>query len=289
MRPHIAELVGSYLDAIAGARDVDLVADLAAPLPVTVICEMLGIPESDRDQLRAWTHAATVLIDPGDNMAEYVPANEAVQAFDDYLTAVIAERRARPTDDLLSALVLAEEEGDRLSRQELVSMVTLLFGAGHETTVNLIGNGMRAFLDNPDQWRRVVEDPSLVPSAVEEMLRYDSPVQLTGRNVTEDVELEGDTLRRGQQVTVVLGAANRDPDVFADPDRFDVGRNDNRHLAFGGGIHHCLGAPLARIEAQEAVAALAARFPSLEPAGEPVRRETINLRGLASLPVAIRS
>jgi cytochrome P450 len=266
---------------------MDVIADLAWPLPVTVISEMLGVRLEDRDRFHAWTADAVKALDPSDDLSIFPAACAAFDGYRDYFLGLIADRRRRPGDDLLSALVEAEEAGDRLSEEELVSMVTLLFVAGHETTVNLIGNGMLALLHHPDQRDRLAADPSLVPSAVEEMLRFDAPVQLTGRNATVDIELDdGFTIGKGEQVGVLVAAANRDPAAFDEPDRFDIGRPANRHLSFGGGIHLCLGAPLARVEAQVAVGSLVRRFPGLELAvDEPPRKETVTLRGLAALPV----
>ena len=287
MRPHIQELVDDMLDAAADRGGMDVIADLAYPLPITVISEMLGVPLEDRERFHQWTPAAVKMLDPNDDFSIFPAACEAFEGYRGYFLELIEERRRRPGDDLLSALVEAEEEGDRLTEEEMVAMVTLLFVAGHETTVNLIGNGLNALLRRPDQRDRLAADPSLVPTAVEEMLRFDPPVQLTGRNAVVDVELDdGFTIAQGQQVITLLAAANRDADVFDDPDRFDVGRQANRHLSFGGGIHHCLGAPLARVEGQVAVASLLRRFPKVELADDdPPRKETVTIRGFAALPV----
>jgi cytochrome P450 len=287
MRPHIQEIVDGLLDATEGRGEMDVIADLAYPLPVTVISEMLGVPVEDRDRLQEWTAVAVRLIDPSDDVAVLGEAAQALGGYDEYFRALIADRRTEPRDDLLTALVQAEEEGDRLSEEELLATMALLYLAGHETTVNLIGNGLLALLRHPDEHERLRRDPALLPTAVEEMLRYDSPVQLTGRTATVDVELDGLSIARGQQAIVLLGAANRDPAQFPDPERFDVGRRDNRHVAFGGGIHLCLGAPLARAEAQTAIGSLLRRFPVLRLVDpEPPKKETVNLRGLASLPVS---
>jgi pimeloyl-[acyl-carrier protein] synthase len=288
MRPHIEELVDGMLDAVEERGEMDVVADLAYPVPVIVISEMLGVPLEDRERFHRWTADAVKVLDPSDDFSIFPAACAAFDGYRDYFLELIEERRRRPGDDLLTALVEAEEEGDRLTEEELVAMVTLLFVAGHETTVNLIGNGLHALLRRPDERDRLVDDPSLVPLAVEEMLRFDPPVQVTGRNAVVDVDLGDDcTIRRGEQVVVVLAAANRDPGAFdADPERFDAGRRSNRHLSFGGGIHLCLGAPLARVEAQVAVGSLLRRFPALELADDdPPRKETVTLRGFASLRV----
>jgi cytochrome P450 len=286
MRPHIETLVEDLLDAAAPAGGMDVINDLAQPLPVTVISEMLGLPESDRPQLTQWSHAMTKLLDPGDDFTIFMPAQDAMRELSAYLDELIAKRRVDPGDDLLSAFVHVEDEGIALSDDEVTTTVLLLFGAGHETTVNLIGNGLLALLRQRDQWERLCDEPGLVKSAVEELLRYDSPVQLTARNATCDLDINGLELKQGQQVIAMLGAANRDPEQFPDPDHLDIDRVDNRHVAFGGGIHLCLGAPLARLEAQVAFRALAARFPRIALATErPPRKETVTLRGLEALPV----
>lgn len=289
LRPHIREIVSGLLDDIeASGRDTfDLVDEVAYPLPVTVICEMLGVPSQDWDQFHRWSSALVVTLDPIMSDEVLGPANQAALAFADYFTALLADRRARPRDDLLTAMIAAEDRGERLTEQELLAMCILLLIAGHETTVNLIGNGMLALLRHRDQLERLVQRPSLIRTATEEFLRYDSPVQFLGRTLMEDVEIGGRRIRKGEQVVPVIGAANRDPAQFPDPDALDIGRPDNRHLSFGGGIHFCLGAPLARAEGQIGIAELVARFPNLELATETFeRRETVTLRGLKSLPVA---
>lgn len=287
MRPHIQQLVDGMLDAVSDRGTMDVVGDLAYPLPVTVISEMLGVPVEDHSMFAEWTAAAVRLIDPGDDFSVFGPAKDAVEGYADYFRGLIEERRRAPREDLLTALVEAEDAGDRLDAQELISTMILLFVAGHETTVSLIGNGLLALFRHPDETARLRDDPSLIQVAVEEMLRYDSPIQLTGRVATEDIDLDDLHVNRGQQVVVLLGAANRDPAQFAEPGQFDVGRADNRHVAFGGGIHHCLGAPLARLEAQVAIATMLRRLPELRLIDdEPPRKQTVTLRGLTALPVA---
>jgi pimeloyl-[acyl-carrier protein] synthase len=286
LRSRVEELTGQLLDRVAGTGEVDLVNDLAYPLPVTVICELLGVPAQDQTRFRAWSGALVYLLDPlvaTDTLQRALAARAALRG---YLGAVVAERRAHPADDLLTALVAAEDQGHRLSEPELVSMCLLLLIAGHETTVNLIANGTLALLSHPAERDRLAADPGLAASAVEELLRYDSPVQLTARHVLADLDIGGQRVREGETVLVVLGAANRDPAQFSDPDRLDLARSPNRHLAFGGGIHFCLGAPLARMEAQIALTALLRRFPDLSLAdAPPTWRDTVTLRGLASLPL----
>ncbi len=290
LRPHVREIVKGLLDDIeASGRDTfDLVNEVAYPLPVTVICEMLGVPSQDWEQFHRWSSALVVTLDPVMSDEVLGPANEAALAFADYFTGLLTDRRAHPREDLLTAMIAAEDRGERLTEQELLAMCILLLIAGHETTVNLIGNGMLALLRHRDQLERLTTNPSLIRSATEEFLRYDSPVQFLGRTLMEDVEIGGRLIRKGEQVVPVIGAANRDPEQYSEPDMLDIGRPDNRHLSFGGGIHFCLGAPLARAEGQITIAELARRFPNLELATETFeRRETVTLRGLRSLPVAL--
>jgi cytochrome P450 len=288
LRPRIITIVGELLERMA-RRDgaVDVIADLAYPLPVVVIAELLGVPAEDRVKFQEWSAVMAASLDPlvPVELANRVPA--AREGLHAYLRGIIAERRSAPRSDLISALVAVEERGDALSEPELVVMCTLLLIAGHETTVNLIGNGTLALLRHPDQFQRLREDPGLITSAVEELLRFDSPVQMTGRIAVEPVEIGGHTVQPGEWILPLLGAANHDATQFAEPDKLDLGRNPNPHVAFGRGIHFCLGAPLARLEGQIAVSALVRRFPNLQLAGEPVRRNQITLRGLQSLPVAV--
>jgi len=282
----VSELVDRLLDRAAETGEMDIVDDLAYPLPVTVICELFGVPPADRARFRAWSGALVHLLDPLVATDVLERALEARSALRGYLHELVADRRAHPGSDLLTALIAAEAEGQRLSEAELISMCVLLLIAGHETTVNLISNGTLALLRHPVELARLAADPSLAPSAVEELLRYDSPVQLTSRHALADVEIGGRLVREGETVIAGLGAANRDPAAFADPDQLDLGRAPNRHVAFGGGIHFCLGAPLARMEARIALTALLGRVPGLALGnGEPALRDTVTLRGLASLPV----
>jgi pimeloyl-[acyl-carrier protein] synthase len=289
LRPRVEAIVAGQLDRVAGAGAADVVEDLAYPLPVTVICELFGVPEADRARVRAWSRELVRLLDPlvaSDALERALLARLELRG---YLRGLIAERRPHPAGDLLSALIAAEDQGHQLTEAELVSMCVLLLIAGHETTVNLIANGTLALLGHPEAAARLRADPGLAGSAVEELLRYDSPVQFTSRHATADLDIGGHRVRAGETVIAVLGAANRDLALFADPDRLDLSRTPNRHLAFGGGIHFCLGAPLARMEARIAIPALLARLPGLELGpGQPVRRDTVTLRGLASLPVTFQ-
>jgi cytochrome P450 len=289
LRPQARAIVDGALAAAAQRGGMELIEDLAYPLPVAVIAGMLGVPKEDWPRFRAWSQVLVAGLDPlsiqeADRIAQFTVAQNAIY---DYLGAVVAERRRRPADDLISALIAVEERGDALNERELIVMLVLLLVAGHETTVNLIGNGMHALLRNPDQLALLRERPALLDVAVEELLRWDSPVQLTARVVGEDLDLGGRALRRGELVMTLLGAANRDPAQFPDPDRLDLARAPNQHFSFGRGIHFCLGAPLARLEGRVAIGELVRRFPDLRLAGEPERGETITLRGLRRLPLAV--
>ena len=284
MRPRIASIVDDMLDGVADDGGADLVEALAFPLPVTVISEMLGVPKADHAQLRAWTAEAVKALDPSDDLTVFFPAAEGIRAIRAYFDELVEERRMRPGDDLLSALIAAEDEGDRLSRDELLDTALLLFGAGHETTVNLISGGVLNLLRHPDQLERLRREPDLIGNAVEELLRFGPPVQMTARVATMDITVGEQEVPAGTEVMVLIAAANRDAEVFSDPDRLDIGRQENRHLSFGGGIHHCLGAPLARVEGQEAIGRLIRRFERLEVWDDPVEwKPTTTLRGPARL------
>jgi cytochrome P450 len=288
LRPRIAQIVNDLLDTALERGQMDVMEDFAYPLPVTIICDMLGVPVEDNVRFREWTKEAARSLDP----EELLPPDEAAarqrtfDAFQAYFEDLVAKRRAAPKEDLLSALIAAEDEGKKLTKEELISTCILLLIAGHETTVNLIGNGTLQLLRHPDQLRLLRDDPSLVRTAVEELLRFDPPVQLTARLALEDLEFGGKILKKGQQATMLIGAANRDPAQFADPQRLDITREDNRHLAFGMGIHFCMGAPLARVEGQIALSELTRRLKNIElTVDEPPYKENLVLRGLAALPV----
>ncbi len=290
LTPRVHELVDGLLDDLE-ARDepFDLIEDFAYPIPVTVICEMLGVPAQDHSTFADWSRILAASIDPPmlrtpEREAEL---EETVPVFVEYFEDLIERRRAAPGDDLLSALIQAEEAGDRLTHGELMAQGMFLLVAGHETTVNLIGNGVLALLRNPDELSRLRDDADLDKPAIEELLRYDSPVQFTIRVTMDDIGLGDATLPARKLVLCIIGAANRDPDAFDAPNTLDLGRRDNRHLAFGGGAHFCLGAPLARLEGRVAITSLIRRFPDLRMAGDPVARQTFTLRGLAHLPVAL--
>lgn len=286
LRPHIQQLVEELLADVDDHMDV--VADLAFPLPALVICEMLGVPVEDREELKEWSSAAARLLDPLVDAEVFRQADAGLRRFNEYFVALIAERRRAPRADLLSELIEAEEDGQRLTDGELVANATFLFGAGHETTQNLIGNGVNVLARHPDQRRVLHEDPSLVKNAVEELLRYEPPVQVTGRTLTATTEVGGVEFDAGERCVLLLGAANRDPARFEDPDRFDVARPDVRPLSFGGGIHHCLGAALARVEGQVTIGTVVQTFPEVALESDEVEwRENFTLRGPKRLPVSL--
>lgn len=288
LRPRIQARVDDLLDEAAERGSLEIIEDLAYPLPVAVICEMLGVPVEDHVTFREWSRQAARSLDPVETLSpeEQEQRENVIESFRNYFRDLIAKRRESPQDDLISALIAAEDEGNTLSEAELISTCILLLIAGHETTVNLIGNGTLALLRNPDQFAKLRDDPSLAQGAVEEVLRYDPPVQFTGRIALEEMEIGGATLQKGQQSVILLASANRDAAQFPDPDRFDITREGNQQIAFSFGIHFCLGAPLARVEGQIALSTLVRRFDNLALQTEaPEYKENIVLRGLASLPV----
>ena len=296
LRPRVTELAGALLDecadTLAATGGFDVLADYAEPLPVLVIAELLGWPEADRHLLRPWSQAIVKMYELDRTPAAEAAAQRAGTEFAAYVVELAAARRADPRDDLVSHLVQVRDGSDRLDEHELVATVVLLLNAGHEASVNGFGNGLVSLLDAPDQLDLVrcnASDGELIALTVEEMLRHDSPLQLFERTATSDVEVATSSglvrLSAGQKVAALLGAANRDPAVFADPDRFVADRSPNPHLAFGSGIHFCLGAPLARLELQASLPLLLQRFPHLALAGPPVRRPTFVLRGYQTLPV----
>ena len=287
MRPRIQQIVDATIDRLLLQGRIDLIADFAFRLPVTVICEMLGIPREHHEMFLSGARSGGRLLDPVPlSRAEIDEANASNLASAEYFRSLFELRRRQPGDDLTTQLVQAEEEGSKLSNEELTANVILLFGAGHETTVNLIGNGLLALYRNGDQLRLLRANPSLIGNAIEEFLRYDSSVQLTGRVALEDTEIGGVKVAKGEGVLCLLGAANRDPAAYRDPDRLDIERPNIRPMSFGGGIHFCLGAQLARIEAEVAIATLLSRIPGLmlDDLQHPAWRPTFVLRGLARLP-----
>ncbi|HTK07278.1 MAG TPA: cytochrome P450 [Ktedonobacteraceae bacterium] len=286
LRPRIQQITNDLLDAVQNQGQMDLISDFAFPLPITVISEMLGIPVADRPQFRAWTRALLTI----NEQALRDEANaSADKAFYHYIKALLAEKREHPGSDLISNLLHAEENGDVLNENELISTIFLLIVAGHETTVNLIGNGVMALLQFSEQKELLQHDATLLPSAIEELLRYTSPVTLsTPRWASEDIVMHDKTIHKGDIIMVSLAAANTDPQQFPDPDLLDITRQENQQVAFGKGIHYCLGAPLARLEAQIAIGTLLQRLPHLRLAKSPDQLHWIRtfiLRGLTALPV----
>jgi hypothetical protein len=287
MRAHIQQIVDELLDAVQGSGRMDLIWQFAYPLPITIITEMLGLPAEARDQFKKWSDDFMAVIGVVRQAPDLMKqARRSFAEFTDYIDHLQRQRRQQPRDDLLSALFSVEEQGNRLSHEELLANSILLLAAGHETTTNLIGNGLLALLRNPNQMQKLQNDPSLITSAVEELLRYDNPVQIMWRLATEDLEIAGKQIRQGQMVNLVVGAANRDPAQFPEPDRLDLSRFENRHLGFGFGIHFCVGAGLARLDGEIAISTLLRRLPGLQLETEAMEwQENPIFRGLKSLPV----
>jgi cytochrome P450 len=292
LRPWVEQLARDLVDGLversAGTEPVDVLTGMAEQLPVDVIAELLGVPDADRTLLRPWSNAIVKMYEYGRTTEIEDSAERAAAEFVAYLRTLAAERRRSPGEDLLSHLVsVRDSEGDRLTEDELVTTCILLLNAGHEATVNVSGNGLLALLEHPDQLNRLREDPGLLPTAIEELMRFDSPLQLFERTATEDVEIGGITVPAGQKIAALLGSANHDPAVFDSPEVLDVGRTDNPHISFGAGVHFCIGAPLARVELQASFGALLERTTRLE-LGRPARRRPeFVIRGLAELPVVL--
>jgi cytochrome P450 len=290
LRPHIQGIVDGLLAKVEGRGEMDLIEEFAYPLPVRVICEMLGVPVADHERFKQWgldiaRGLDAIMLPPDSEVAQRSMAGRRALAA--YFRELIAERRAAPREDMLSALIAAEEAGDKLNEDELMATCLLLLVAGHETTVNLIGNGSLALLRHPAELRKLRDNPGLITSAVEELLRFDGPVQRTARIPSEDITIGDHTIPKGEMVMPFLGAADRDPAQFPDPDCLDITRGDNRHIAFGMGIHFCLGAPLARMEGQIAINTMLQRLPKLALAiDKPEYRQSLTLRGLQALPVS---
>ena len=286
MRPRIESLAASMVDDLPDGEPFDLLGDYAEPMPVFVIADLLGVPRDDHARLRDWSQAIVHMYEPGVGEQVKAAAIEASTAFSDYVRDVVEQRRSSPGDDLITDLIEARDEGSRLSDDELVASVVLLLNAGHEASVNVFGNGFHALLEHPDQMRRLTAGEVSVETALEELIRYDAPLQLFERTATQDVEVSGQLVRAGERIACLMGSANRDAAVFADADVFDVGRDPNPHVGFGMGLHFCLGAPLARLELQISIRALLDRFPELRLVGESPRRPTWVLRGYQSIPVS---
>ncbi len=291
LRAHIREIVNRLLDAVKNQGHMDVIRDLGEPLPAIVTAEMLGVPENDRHQLKSWSADFAEMLGNFQHNPEHAPRMlRAVQDMTVYFRDTIGRMKHHPQEGLVQSLMTAEVNGDRLTEEEVVANSIVTMVGGLETTTNLIGNGVLTLLRNPGELRRLQADPALIPAAVEEMLRYESPSQHTGRLAPQDVDLGGKTIRKGQAVMAVMAAANRDPERFPDPDRFDITRTDNRHLAFGYAAHFCFGAALARVEGTEVFEALIRRLPELElQPGTLVWRNNLGLRGLISLPVKFRA
>ncbi len=284
IRPAVQGFADELLDLCRERGDFELLRDYAQPYSVAVICSMLGVPRSDTQLLLDWSHAIVKMYELSTPEELRVAANTAAAEYIAYTRALIADKRRNPDGLLVSELVRVEDEGDTLTEDEIISTTMVLLEAGHEATVNTLGNGMRAILRHPGEWDRVVSGSVTPRVAVEEMLRWDPPTQLFDRWVLEDgVEIAGQPIPIGQEVAMLFGSAQRDPRRFDDPDRFDIGRGDMAHIGFGGGIHFCVGAPLARQEVEISVAGLAARFPSLRLAAEPTYEPSFVIRGLTAL------
>jgi cytochrome P450 len=289
LRPRIQLIAQKRIDQVADTGRMDIIADLAYPLPVIVIAEMLGFPPEDYPRIKQWSDILAAALSLRPTPEQQAQATRTWTEFRVYFDKVVLDIQKKPGNSLLPRLLAAETESEGLNREELFTNCVLLLSAGHETTTNLVGNAMLALLRNRDQWDLLVNDPSLIDSAVDELLRYDCPVQWTSRLAGESSEIRGQKIPPGEVILGCLGAANRDPQRFPDPDRLDIRRTDNRHLAFGSGIHYCLGAALARMEAEIAISQLAARFPKMRLAKQKVKwLKGLTFRGVQSLPVVLK-
>ncbi|MEU2265671.1 cytochrome P450 [Streptomyces olindensis] len=287
LKPYVRGLADELAAALVEAGGGDLLKDVAEPLPVAVIAEMLGIPESDRAPLRPWSADICGMYELNPSEETAAKAVRASVEFSDYLRELIAARRKEPGEDLVSGLIAAHDEGDRLTEQEMISTCVLLLNAGHEATVNATVNGWYALFRNPSQLELLRADHSLIPSAIEELMRYDTPLQLFERWVLDEIEIAGTTIPRGAEIAMLFGSANHDPTVFADPSALDLTRADNPHISFSAGIHYCIGAPLARIELTASMGALLEKAPTLRLAAEPERKPNFVIRGLEGLSVEV--
>ncbi|MFJ8468186.1 cytochrome P450 [Streptomyces swartbergensis] len=287
LKPYVRGLADELASALADAGGGDLLKDVAEPLPVAVIAEMLGIPESDRSPLRPWSADICGMYELNPSGETAAKAVRASVEFSDYLRELIAARRKEPGEDLVSGLIAAHDEGDRLTEQEMISTCVLLLNAGHEATVNSTVNGWYALFRNPAQLELLRADHTLIPSAVEELMRYDTPLQLFERWVLDEIEIAGTTIPRGAEIAMLFGSANHDPAVFENPSALDLTRQDNPHISFSAGIHYCIGAPLARIELAASMGALLERAPTLRLAAEPERKPNFVIRGLEGLAVEV--
>ncbi|MFF8938417.1 cytochrome P450 [Streptomyces paradoxus] len=287
LKPYVRGLADELVSGLVAAGGGDLLTDVAEPLPVAVIAEMLGIPESDRAPLRPWSADICGMYELKPSEDTAAKAVRASVEFSDYLRELIAARRKEPGEDLISGLIAAHDEGDRLTEQEMISTCVLLLNAGHEATVNATVNGWYALFRNPDQLETLRADHRLIPSAIEELMRYDTPLQLFERWVLDEIEIDGTTIPRGAEIAMLFGSANHDPAVFRNPSALDLTRADNPHISFSAGIHYCIGAPLARIELAASMGALVERAPTLRLAAEPERKPNFVIRGLEGLSVEV--
>jgi cytochrome P450 len=287
LRPHVQRLMDENVDVVAGAGEIDLIPSIAEPLPVAVIAQLLGIPDEDRHLLRPWSADICRMYELAPTEEDAHIAIHACVEFSEYLRQLSRARRADPREDLISGLAQVVDEGERLTEDELIGTCVLLLNAGHEATVNVTGNGWWSLFRHPDQLRRLRDDPSLVPRAIEELMRFDTPLQMFERWVLEDVEIRGVEVPKGAELGLLFGSANHDPAVFERPDELDLGREPNPHLAFGAGVHFCLGAPLARIELETSFATLLRRFPLMELVEEPAWKPNYIIRGLEALRVRV--
>lgn len=291
MEPYLVRLVDGLLDAMADKSDVELIGDFAAAIPVEVIGNLLDVPHEERAPLRGWSLAILGALEPVISAAAFARGNKAVNEFLNYLEILVERRRAKPGNperDVLTRLIQGEDDGERLTPKELLHNCIFLLNAGHETTTNLIGNGLVALSESPEEKRRLIENPGMIKTAIEEVLRFESSNQLGNRMTTEPVELGGIALPAGTSVTLCIGAANRDPQHFAAPERFDIGRTPNRHLAFATGPHQCAGMALARLEGAIAISRFLARFPNYALNGAPLRGGRVRFRGFSSVPCCVR-
>jgi len=286
LRDRIQTMMDELVDEVEGTGSFDLIETIAEPLPVAVIAELLGVPPGDRQLLRPWSADICGMYELNPTDEAEATAVRACVEFSDYLRSLSRERRAAPSDDLISALGQVVDAGERLTEDELIGTCVLLLNAGHEATVNVTGNGWWSLYRNPDQLARLRGDPSLLPRAIEELLRWDTPLQMFERWVLEDFELHGETIPRGAELGLLFGSANRDPDVFDRPDDLDLGREPNPHVSFGAGIHFCLGAPLARLELTTSFGTLLRRLPAMELIEEPTWKPNYIIRGLHELRVS---
>ncbi|MFE6282544.1 cytochrome P450 [Streptomyces sp. NPDC057877] len=287
LKPYVSKLAEELVDRLVAAGGGDLLADVAEPLPVAVIAEMLGIPEADRAPLRPWSADICGMYELNPSEETAAKAVRASVEFSEYLRELIAARRKEPGEDLMSGLIAAHDEGDRLTEQEMISTAVLLLNAGHEATVNATVNGWYALFRHPDQLAALRADHSLVPSAIEELMRYDTPLQLFERWVLDEIEIDGTVVPRGAEIAMLFGSANHDPEVFRAPEALDLTRQDNPHISFSAGIHYCIGAPLARIELAASMTALLEKAPTLRLAEEPRRKPNFVIRGLEGLSVEV--